>query len=140
LTRSERLVLGESLGGAIALNLALEAPPLGLILQSAFTSVRDVAVSHYRVLPRFLVPDAYPNQRRIARLRSPLLLLHGEADDVVPVSHARALFEAAPEPKRLEIVPSVGHHDLVSRASTAYLDAIASWVEDLESVGPRALD
>ena len=134
------LYLGESLGGAIALNLALEAPPLGLILQSAFTSVRDVAVSHYRVLPRFLVPDAYPSQRRITRLRSPLLLLHGEADDVVPVSHARALFEAAPEPKRLEIVPSVGHNDLVSRASTAYLDAIASWVEDLESAGPRALN
>src|SRR5215212_9478751 len=52
------LYLGESLGAAVALGLALEAPPRGLILQSAFTSVRDVAAEHYLFLPRFLLPDA----------------------------------------------------------------------------------
>jgi pimeloyl-ACP methyl ester carboxylesterase len=130
---SRVLYLGESLGGAIALNLALEVPPRGLVLQSAFTSVRDVAVAHYPFLPRFPVPDAYPSHQRVGRLRSPLLVLHGEADEVVPVSHARALYQAAPEPKRLELLPGVGHNDLVFGASTAYVEAVASWAEELEA-------
>jgi len=134
---SRVLYLGESLGGAIALNLALELPPRGVILQSAFTGVRDVAVAHYPIIPRFLVPDAYPSYKRVGRLRSPLLVLHGEGDEVVPVSHARALYQAAPEPKRLELLPGAGHNDLVSGASTAYLEAITSWAEELEAVGAR---
>jgi fermentation-respiration switch protein FrsA (DUF1100 family) len=130
---SRVLYLGESLGGAIAVNLALGFPPRGLILQSAFTSVRDTAVEHYPFLPGFLVPDAYPSHKRVGHLRSPLLVLHGEADEVVPVSHARALYQAAPEPKRLELLAGVGHNDLVSGASTAYLEAVASWAEELEA-------
>jgi pimeloyl-ACP methyl ester carboxylesterase len=52
--------VGESLGGAVALALALEHPPRGLVLQSTFTGIRDMARLHYAVVPRFLVPDAYP--------------------------------------------------------------------------------
>jgi uncharacterized protein len=129
---SKVLYLGESLGGAVALALALEHPPRGLILQSAFMSVRDVAAAHYRLLPRFLVPDAYPSQRRIAWLRSPLLVVHGEADEVVPVPHARSLYQAAHEPKRLELLPDVGHNDLVQEAGSAYRDVVSSWLEELE--------
>ena len=58
---------GESLGGAIALQLAVSLPPAGLILQSTFTSIRDLARMHYRVVPNFAVPDAYPSLRCIPR-------------------------------------------------------------------------
>src|SRR5215211_2811296 len=64
---SRVIYLGESLGAAVALALALEAPPRGLILQSAFTSVRDMGREHYH-LPRALVPDAYPSLSRIQKL------------------------------------------------------------------------
>ena len=67
------IYLGESLGGAVALALALEAPPFGLVLQSASTSVRDMAREHYPYLPRTLIPDEYPSLRRVAELRAPLL-------------------------------------------------------------------
>jgi fermentation-respiration switch protein FrsA (DUF1100 family) len=123
--------LGESLGGAVALWLALEHPPAGLVLQSAFTSVRDVAAFHYRLLPRVLVPDAFPSLRRIERLQCPLLVVHGEADEVVPASHGERLYAVAPEPKSLRTVPGVGHNDLVSLAGDQYAKAVAEWWDDL---------
>lgn len=83
------LYLGESLGGAVALELALAHEPAGLVLLSAFTSVRDMARRHYRAIPPAMVPDAYPSLRLIAGLRAPLLVLHGDDDDdtIVPVDH-----------------------------------------------------
>jgi fermentation-respiration switch protein FrsA (DUF1100 family) len=77
--------------------------------------------------PRALVPDAYPSLRLIGRLRAPLLVLHGEDDAIVPVEHGRALFDAAADPKRLRIVPGVGHNDIVSLAGNLLAGEIASW-------------
>ncbi|HLM25703.1 MAG TPA: alpha/beta hydrolase [Thermoleophilaceae bacterium] len=123
----EPVVMGESLGGGVALDLALEHPPRGLVLQSAFSSVRDMARHHYPYLPGPLVPDVYPSLGRIAGLRAPLLVLHGERDEIVPSSHGRALHAAAPEPKRLRLFPDVGHNDFVE--AEGYAEAIAGWAE-----------
>jgi uncharacterized protein len=122
--------LGESLGGAVALKLALEQPPAGLILQSTFTSVRELGREHYPLIPTALVPDAYPNQRRISRLRAPLLILHGDRDEIVPLSQARELFALAPEPKRMHVFDGFGHNDLVL-AGSEYGDVIADWAPGL---------
>jgi len=107
------IYLGESLGGAVALALAVERPPDGLILQSTFTSVRDIARLHYPFIPRALVPDAYPSLRRVRDLLAPLLVLHGGDDRIVPVIDGQALYDAAPEPKRIEIFPGAGHNDII---------------------------
>jgi uncharacterized protein len=125
------LYLGESLGGAVALSLALERPPAGLILQSAFTSVRDMARVHYPFIPRALVPDAYPSLRRIGRLRAPLLLLHGERDEIVSVMQAEALLEAAPGPKRMLVFSGAGHNDLIGGAGHEWARAISGWAREL---------
>jgi uncharacterized protein len=116
--------LGESLGGAVALELALDHPPAGLVLMSTFTSVRDMARKHYAVVPASLVPDAYPSLRRVKDLRTALLVLHGDRDDIVPLFHAEELFRAAPHPKHLRIIEGVGHNDLVTRAGPAWATAI----------------
>ena len=133
---SRVLLLGESLGGAVALELALAHPPAGLVLLSAFTSVRALARLHYPYIPATVVPDAYPSLRRIDDLRSPLLVLHGEGDEIVPLSHARELYDAAPEPKRIATFPGVGHADIVPRAGEALAREIASWARG--QVGPGA--
>jgi fermentation-respiration switch protein FrsA (DUF1100 family) len=124
---SRVIYLGESLGGAVALALALELPPSGLILQSAFTSVRDMARLHYPLIPPALVPDAYPSLRLITALRAPLLVLHGARDAIVPVMHGEALFEAAPGPKRMHVFPGAGHNDLLAEAGDEWVRAIAAW-------------
>ena len=128
--RPERVVyLGESLGGAVALDLALAVPPRGLVLRSAWTSIRALGRLHYPLVPPLLVPNAYPSLERIGSLRCPLLVVHGERDDIVPFSHAEALLSAAPGPKRLERIPGAGHNDLVLFGG--YARAVAEWVSTL---------
>jgi fermentation-respiration switch protein FrsA (DUF1100 family) len=126
---SRVIYLGESLGGAVALKLAMEHPPAGLVLLSAFTSVREMARRHYRVIPGGVVPDAYPSLRLIANLRAPLLVLHGEDDMIVPVEQGQALYDAAPEPKRLRILPGAGHNDIVSRSGPVLADEMRQWLD-----------
>ncbi len=128
---SRVLFLGESLGAGVAVDLALAHPPAGLVLLSAFTSVRAMARLHYPFIPAALVPDAYPTVRRIVDLRAPLLVLHGEGDEIVPLSQARELFEAAPEPKRIRTFPGVGHDDIVVFAGEDIAREIASWAREL---------
>jgi uncharacterized protein len=125
------IYLGESLGGGVALALALEHQPAGLILQSAFTSVRDMARLHYPFVLPALVPDAYPSLKLIPRLRAPLLVLHGDRDDIVPFGHGEALFEAAPDPKRMHAFAGAGHNDLLASAGAEWARAIADWARDL---------
>jgi fermentation-respiration switch protein FrsA (DUF1100 family) len=120
--------MGESLGGAVALHLAIESPPLGCVLQSTFTSLRDVARAHYPAALSGLAGDAYPSLQRIAALRAPVLIVHGEADEIVPVAHARELFAAAPEPRRLRIVAGAGHNDLVDSMGASYGTEVARWL------------
>lgn len=124
--------LGESLGGAVALKLAVESPPRGLILQSTFMSVRQAARHHYPFIPSALIPDAYPSLRQIARLRAPLLVLHGDRDDIVPLAHGQALLDAARVPKRLRVFAGLGHNDLVERAGIDYAAEIAGWAASLD--------
>jgi fermentation-respiration switch protein FrsA (DUF1100 family) len=124
------IYLGESLGAAVAAELAQFWPPRALILQSPFTSLRDVARRHYP-LPRFVIPDAYPTIRRVHSIQAPVLVLHGDRDAIVPVSHGRMLFEAAGQPKHLHVFPGLGHNDLLA-AGTHYTDVIARWADGLD--------
>jgi pimeloyl-ACP methyl ester carboxylesterase len=123
--------LGESLGGAVAVNLALERPPAGLVLLSTFTGVRELGHLHYPLLPASLIPDAYPTVRRVPRLRAPLLVLHGDRDDIVPLAQARAVFAAAPEPKLIHVFSGAGHNDLLELAGAEFARVIASWASGL---------
>ena len=86
---------------------------------------------HYPLIPRALVPDAYPSLRLIGALDGPLLVLHGERDEIVPVAQGRALFDAAPEPKRLHLFPDAGHNDLIAFDGEAWAAAIRDWAAQL---------
>ena len=119
--------LGESLGGGVVTELALAHPPAGVVLTSTFSSIRDVARKHYPLIPNFAVPDAFPTERRIPLLRTPLLIIHGENDELVPPEQARRLYEAAVQPKDLHILPGVGHNDVVSIAGKKWMEVVAAW-------------
>jgi len=104
------VLFGESLGTGVATQVALARPALGLVLDSPFTSLADVAQGRYPWLPvSWLIKDRHEIIGRIATLHLPLLVLHGEADEVVPVEMGRAVFAAANQPKRLFTFPGALH-------------------------------
>ena len=109
---SRIIYFGESLGAAVAIGLAVEHPPAALILRSPFTSLADAAQVHYPFLPvGIMLWDRYPSLQRIPSLRSPLLVIAGDADGIVPLENSRKLYEAAVSPKRLVVVPGADHND-----------------------------
>jgi hypothetical protein len=128
-----RIVLfGESLGAAVALQLALESPCRALVLESPFASIPEMART---VLPFWpfgsLLRTRYDNVGKIGRLKVPLLVLHGEGDTTVPFAQGRRVFAAAPEPKRFYAIPGAGHNDTYVIGGDAYWQA---WREFFESL------
>jgi fermentation-respiration switch protein FrsA (DUF1100 family) len=104
------ILFGRSLGASVAADLASRVRPGGLILESGFSSARDMARHLYpglhRVLYRRFDLDA---AGRLSRAAGPVLVLHSPHDEIVPYALGRRLFEAAPEPK--EFVDLVGGHN-----------------------------
>jgi fermentation-respiration switch protein FrsA (DUF1100 family) len=126
-----RLVLfGRSLGAAIALELACRRAPDALVLESAFTSLPDLAQALYPCLPvRLLLRTRYDSRAKIPTLACPLLVLHGQEDEIVPFAQGRRLFDAAPEPKTFCPIPLAGHNDVVARGGERYVDAWRTFLE-----------
>ncbi|MDX1527573.1 MAG: alpha/beta hydrolase [Gammaproteobacteria bacterium] len=127
-----RIVLfGRSMGGAVAAWLASRVAPAGLILESTFTSVPDMAAKVYPIFPvRLLARIRLDARASLAGANAPLLVIHSVNDEIVPVAHGRALFDAAREPKRfLEL--RGGHNDgfLVSREK--YVAGLAEFIEEI---------
>jgi fermentation-respiration switch protein FrsA (DUF1100 family) len=110
---ADLVIFGESLGSAIAAQLSLDRPAAALVLESPFTSVPDMARAAYPFLPPVgaLIRTRYDTVSKVPGLRLPLLVLHGERDEVVPFAQGRRLFDAAPAPKRFHAIPSAGHND-----------------------------
>jgi fermentation-respiration switch protein FrsA (DUF1100 family) len=77
------------------------------------------------------VPDWYPSLTIIKRLRAPLLVLHGDRDEIVPLAHGKALHSAAPEQTHMHVFAGRGHNDIVAMSTTEYRSVIARWATDL---------
>ncbi len=105
------VIVGESLGGAVATWLAAKYPPRALITASAFTSVPALGAQVYPWLPvRLLARIRYDSLDRIAKIAAPVLIAHSRDDEIVPFAHGEALFAAAREPKQF-LAMSGGHND-----------------------------
>ena len=135
-TPQRMVYYGRSLGSAVALQMALERPPAGLVLESVFTSLRGVAFHlrpvTYLLLGSWLLGHAYDNLAKIDRLQVPLLIIQGGADPIVPPKMSAELFARARPPKRRVVIPGAGHSNCYQVGGTRYLDA---WEEFLQSLG-----
>jgi uncharacterized protein len=106
------ILMGESIGGTVAVDLAAKDGAKGLVLISTFTSVPDVAAHHYPIIPvRLLMRTRLDAVGQIANFKGPLLQMHGQADTIVPFQLGRRLFEAANEPKQFLAFPNYEHND-----------------------------
>ncbi|HVO12395.1 MAG TPA: alpha/beta hydrolase [Vicinamibacteria bacterium] len=124
------VIFGESLGSAVALQLALDTEGArALVLESPFASIPEMARSAFPFLPVWpLVRTRYDNLAKVGRLRLPLLVMHGERDSVVPFAQGRRVFEAAPQPKRFYGIPGASHNDTYLVGGEAYWRALREFL------------
>jgi uncharacterized protein len=131
--RAERIILhGESLGTAVAIDLASRRPCAGLILEAPFTSPSDVAGT---VLP-FIGPLLIQSFNSVPKIRwigVPKLFMHGDRDQVVPLRLGQKLFAAAQGSKTFWIVPGAGHDDILETAGAEYRRRLLAFYESLIS-------
>lgn len=127
--------LGESLGSAVAVGLARERPPAALVLRSPFDSLLSVARTHYGPVPGWLLRDGYPAEEWIGAVGAPVLVVAGEADEIVPLELSRRLFDAADDPKRLVTVPGAGHNDRALLDGDVFVDAVATFLAEHTHLG-----
>jgi hypothetical protein len=132
----ERVVLlGKSLGGAVAIDLATRVRPAGLIVQSSFTSVPDMASALMPFFPKFLLRTQMDSLRKIPEVACPKLFIHSPADEIVPYRLGRRLFEAASESKRFYEVPGAPHNETYLVGGEAYLEAIRVFIRSCAHTG-----
>ncbi len=124
---SDIVLYGESLGSGVATQVAVAKDVAGLILDAPYTTMTAVAALHYPYLPaRWLMTDSYLTKKYIGRINAPILIVHGEEDQIIPVEMGRALFEMAKEPKEIATFKGAGHAD--HHAFGSY-EKIWQWLE-----------
>lgn len=111
------IVHGESLGTGVATAVAAERPDAGLlVLEAPYTALVDMAFESYPWLPvGLLMKDPMKTRDRIGKVETPVLIIHGTEDSIIPVEHGERLFEYASHPRELLIVEGAGHGDLWKR-------------------------
>lgn len=131
--RPERIVLfGRSLGGAVAGEVAARRPASGLILESTFPSVEAVARIHYWGLPVHLLLGArFRLIDRLPHISLPVLVIHGDRDETIPVSLGRMVFDAVKGPKAWYVVRGADHNDVPAVGGQAYYERIEAFLRTL---------
>jgi fermentation-respiration switch protein FrsA (DUF1100 family) len=126
----DRLVyFGDSLGGAVVTELAVEHPPAGLVLRSPFTELADTAAEHYPFLPvRLLLRDRFPLVEQLRQVRVPTVVVYGSADSVVPPAQSRAVADAAAGPVTVVEVRGADHNDPVLLTGSRVVGAVVELV------------
>jgi uncharacterized protein len=130
---SRILYFGRSLGAAVAVELATRQPPAALILESSFPSVPYMARRLYPFLPVWpLLRTKYDALSKMTQIDVPLLVLHGDSDDIVPLEAGRKLFEAAQTEKSFYTIRGAGHNDTYLVGGQAYFDELRRFLQRLK--------
>jgi len=128
---SDILLFGRSLGTALAVDLASSEPCLGVVLEAAFTSSRDMLERYFfGIIPPALLQSSYDNLARINRVRDPLLFIHGEFDEAIPIEMAQRVYQAAIAAKRFYVVSGSGHNDTYAVGGSEYFLEWQSFLEE----------
>ena len=111
--KNKTILYGESLGCGLAVKFSTQDTFEATILEAPYTSIADVASRHYWYLPtKLLVLDRFDILSIVKKIKSPLLVIHGEKDDVISINFGKNVFKSAPEPKKAIFVSDAGHNNL----------------------------
>lgn len=121
-TSESVLLFGHSLGGAVAIDCALDRPVAGLIVQSSFTHLKDATRASFPNLPvHLLARKRFHSLEKVRQLTMPKLFVHGGSDGTLPLEFCERLFEEAADPKELYVVPRADHNDVYRHGGFRYL-------------------
>ena len=121
------IAFGRSVGGGSAVDLAVRQPVGGLILESTFTSAFQV------IIPARILPfDKFNNIAKIQHVNCPVLIIHGKADEIIPISHGKKLYAAAPSPKLYLWVEEATHNDVFWVAGERYENILREFTKILK--------
>ncbi len=125
------IIYGESLGTGVAVQVAAARKVAGLVLDAPYTSMVDLAAMHYPYIPgRWFMTDRYDSRAHIKDVSVPLLILHGDQDDIVPVTMGREIFNMANAPKVMRTFQGAGHADHYLFGS---YEALYAWIAQLRN-------
>jgi len=128
------VVYGRSLGSGLAVELAREVSPALLVVVSPYASVVELARRDYPYVPAWILKYPLDSETIIGAVRSPILIAHGTADELIPLEQARRLASLARAPTQLLEVEGAGHNDV--QKFTAYRDGLAARLASLDAVAP----
>ena len=117
------IVYGESLGGAVAIDLAGKHESGGIIIEESFTSSRDMGRKIFPFIPEFIYKTKFDSLQKIKNIKSPKLIFHSVDDEIVPVEHGKKLFEAARESKEFVQLRG-GHNDAFVISRELFMEKI----------------
>ena len=121
---------GRSLGAAVAAELATREDALALILETPFASVREMARVAFPFLPVGpLLRTRYDTVEKVKRVKGPLLVVHGDRDEIVPFAQGKKVFDAAPQPKEFYAIRGAHHNDTYLVGGEAYFAALKDFIE-----------
>ncbi|MFH1457565.1 MAG: alpha/beta hydrolase [Candidatus Omnitrophota bacterium] len=124
------ILYGESLGTAVAIDLAAQGKVKAIIVEGGFSRGRDMAARMYPFLPHFLFSDSYNSLEKIEKIEVPKLFIHSRDDEVVPLELARKLYHASPSPKEF-VELNGGHNSAFLDSQEKYISAINSFISNL---------
>ncbi len=127
------IFFGRSLGSAVAVELALKEKCCALVLETPFTSIKEMGKELYPFLCIALnfLKTKYDSLSKIKEIKVPLLILHGDKDELVPIEHGKKLFEEANQPKEFYTIPGAMHNDTHIVGGEEYFDVIRDFVKKL---------
>jgi fermentation-respiration switch protein FrsA (DUF1100 family) len=123
------VIFGESLGGAVAIDLATKMQACGLVVQSSFTSIADMTAELLPFVPRFILRTKMDSLTKIEQVSCPKLFIHSQADEIIPYRLGRRLFDAAHAPKQFYEVKGAPHNLTFDIGGAAYYEALRGFME-----------
>ena len=124
------ILFGRSLGAAVAAEMAIRFTSLGLILESPFVSIREMARAIFPSLPiAWLLRTRFDTMEKVRLVKTPILVLHGDRDATVPFSQGEKVFEVAPQPKKFYRIVGATHNDTFVVGGEEYYGALREFIE-----------
>jgi fermentation-respiration switch protein FrsA (DUF1100 family) len=129
------ILFGRSLGAAVAAEMANRFESQGLILETPFVSIREMARVVFPFLPLgLLLHTRYDVREKIQKIKTPLLVLHGDQDEVVPFTQGKMVFDAAPEPKKFFTIAGARHNDTYLVGGEPYFQQLQTFIDWASSI------